>query len=771
VEAGNGAHGIARGGPRLKNILLVEGDPSRAELLARAIQPTGFAVTPVAEGERALAKAKGARPDLILLASALPDMSGFTLCNRLRRTPGLSDVPILLLPADADAAAMESHRAGKTPADGYLPSDASPELVAQRVGALLRAASEPRKAGPPPLPGSGDGPPVLQLTREAREGSAPGDTAVPAPAMSPPPLPGSAPPPLRPLKIVDPFEDIAPEPRLPLGASTDEKVAFFRERLKAKDELLGKVRQAFQALHDDASAREREGAGLRRSLEEVRAVRLEREGQLAAAHQEAVRLTEALEESQAQLSRKTHEGVQVQQEAEERAQSLSELLNATLQEREQSDKQWGAKLAEAERKVALLQEEVDHLAAEGEGLQTREKAQMDALSQLQDALAAARADSQREAAAVAELLTQREHERDAVVAELESTRKEVEAKDEEIRAEQARAAAVATDLEELAQQFTALSADKESAVGEAASQVQDLTAQLTEAQTQAAELDSRVAESEARQAELRGELEALQQGSAEAHEQIAAVEGRGAELEAELQSKTEEAEGLRRELETVRADWESMQDDLAGQIANLTAEKQGKDREILSRDRDLLTKQKELTSKERELAMSLERREQEWQEDLASREQNWQAAVDSKEHELQMALQTKEHEWQMEMQNKEHQWQMELQNAERELEEALQRESEARAAPAAAPEGRTANEQALRVRVSDLTLELQAMRKRFQQLQQGQSSADSNKVVAGLREELEAQRAENEFLSAELERTSEKLQEMQDRTEITIKED
>jgi CheY-like chemotaxis protein len=206
------------------------------------MQPAGFAVTPVAEGERALAKAKGAKPDLILLASVLPDMSGFSLCNRLRRTPGLSDIPILLFPAGADAAATESHRTGKTPADDYLAPDSSPEQVVQRVTGLLRAGTNAgRSPLPPPLPSSGEGsPPVLQLTRDMREGTAPGDSAVLSPTLTPPPLPGAAPPPLRPTKIIDPFEDLPPEPRLPLGASTDDKVGFFRERLKAKEELLTK---------------------------------------------------------------------------------------------------------------------------------------------------------------------------------------------------------------------------------------------------------------------------------------------------------------------------------------------------------------------------------------------------------------------------------------------------------------------------------------------------------------------------------------------------
>ena len=291
-------------------------------------------------------------------------------------------------------------------------------------------------------------------------------------------------------------------------------------------------------------------------------------------------------------------------------------------------------------------------------------------------------------------------------------------------------------------------------------------------------------------------------GSVEAHDQLGAAEGRHAELEAELQSRTEEASGLRSALETVRADWEAMQDDLAGQIANLTADGQAKDRELLGKDRELLAKQKEMVSKERELAATLERRQQEMQATveakdhevrfaLENKDQELLAMLEAKERELNGALETKDHELQAVLESKAQELQAALEakeqeaqdaleaqyrelnaaleNKESELQGALEREAAAKAV-LPAPEGRSASEQALRVRLPDLTAELQAMRKRFQQVQQGQPNAEAQKAADVLREELEAQRAENEFLSAELERTSEKLQELQDRAEVTISE-
>ena len=67
------------------HVLLVEPDAGLADEIRRAFAPLGFSVTAVQAGEPALERCKDAPPDLILLAAELPDMSGFSVCNRLKR--------------------------------------------------------------------------------------------------------------------------------------------------------------------------------------------------------------------------------------------------------------------------------------------------------------------------------------------------------------------------------------------------------------------------------------------------------------------------------------------------------------------------------------------------------------------------------------------------------------------------------------------------------------------------------------------------------------
>ena len=110
----------------LKSVLLVESDGPKAAGYLHALERIGLAVIAMPEGERALDRARSQRPDLIIAASALRDMSGFSLCNRLRRVPGLADLPIVLVSTAGDADAVEAHRGGKSPATQYLRPDAPP---------------------------------------------------------------------------------------------------------------------------------------------------------------------------------------------------------------------------------------------------------------------------------------------------------------------------------------------------------------------------------------------------------------------------------------------------------------------------------------------------------------------------------------------------------------------------------------------------------------------------------------------------------------------
>src|SRR5512140_3307320 len=176
----------AFGGTMLGNmpfrVLLVEPDADLAEEVRRAFGPVGFTVTALASGEQAVERCREEQPDLILLAAELPDMSGISVCNRLKRA--LTGVPLLLYTAEATDAAIEAHRATRTRADDYLKKPFELAELLGRAAGLLHAdapapppppapPAAPRLDGkkppaPPPPASDAEAPPVLQRVPSSR---------------------------------------------------------------------------------------------------------------------------------------------------------------------------------------------------------------------------------------------------------------------------------------------------------------------------------------------------------------------------------------------------------------------------------------------------------------------------------------------------------------------------------------------------------------------------------------------------------------------------
>ncbi len=119
-------------------ILIVEDETKIADLVRLWLEQAGYNCLTVANGLEALPLFYYARPSLVILDIALPQMDGWKLCERIRE---MSDVPIMMLTAKTDEA--DKVRGLSMGADDYVTKPFSfPELVA-RVQALLRRASRP----------------------------------------------------------------------------------------------------------------------------------------------------------------------------------------------------------------------------------------------------------------------------------------------------------------------------------------------------------------------------------------------------------------------------------------------------------------------------------------------------------------------------------------------------------------------------------------------------------------------------------------------------
>ncbi len=85
------------------DILLVDDTPDNLRVLSAMLTNQGFEVRKALNGERAIASVKTASPDLILLDIKMPEMDGYTVCQRLKADPETREVPIIFISALDDA--------------------------------------------------------------------------------------------------------------------------------------------------------------------------------------------------------------------------------------------------------------------------------------------------------------------------------------------------------------------------------------------------------------------------------------------------------------------------------------------------------------------------------------------------------------------------------------------------------------------------------------------------------------------------------------------
>jgi two-component system OmpR family response regulator len=129
-ETGPGA--AAPGSP--VRVLVVDDEPSIAELVATALRYEGFEPTTAGDGRAALAAVESFRPELIVLDVMLPDLDGFEVQRRLRDRG--TRVPVLFLTArDATEDKVRGLTVG---GDDYVTKPFSLEELVARIRAILR---------------------------------------------------------------------------------------------------------------------------------------------------------------------------------------------------------------------------------------------------------------------------------------------------------------------------------------------------------------------------------------------------------------------------------------------------------------------------------------------------------------------------------------------------------------------------------------------------------------------------------------------------------
>ncbi|MEK7542323.1 MAG: response regulator [Patescibacteria group bacterium] len=81
----------------MKKILLIEDDPLLIDIYSTKLKQSGFEVSVVEQGEKALLAIESERPDLVLLDIVLPHTDGWDILSQVQASEELRTIPVVVL--------------------------------------------------------------------------------------------------------------------------------------------------------------------------------------------------------------------------------------------------------------------------------------------------------------------------------------------------------------------------------------------------------------------------------------------------------------------------------------------------------------------------------------------------------------------------------------------------------------------------------------------------------------------------------------------------
>jgi two-component system alkaline phosphatase synthesis response regulator PhoP len=119
-----------------QKILIVDDEPDILELIEYNLKKEGYQVFLAHNGQEAVAEAKKALPDLIVLDIMMPKMDGIEACRIMRTMPEFKNTFMVFLTARSEE---YSEIAGfNVGADDYIAKPIKPRALVSRINAILR---------------------------------------------------------------------------------------------------------------------------------------------------------------------------------------------------------------------------------------------------------------------------------------------------------------------------------------------------------------------------------------------------------------------------------------------------------------------------------------------------------------------------------------------------------------------------------------------------------------------------------------------------------
>ena len=119
-----------------KTVLIVDDSASLRTVLKLALEGAGYDVLAAGDGEDALAKLEGVRPNLIVCDVNMPKMDGITFLSRVKANPKTRFTPVIMLTTEGQADKKEQGRAAG--AKAWIVKPFNPPVLLDAVSKLIQ---------------------------------------------------------------------------------------------------------------------------------------------------------------------------------------------------------------------------------------------------------------------------------------------------------------------------------------------------------------------------------------------------------------------------------------------------------------------------------------------------------------------------------------------------------------------------------------------------------------------------------------------------------
>jgi len=119
------------------HVMIVDDDPTVRMMMSSVLDSLGVSFDEAEDGEQALMLLESVLPDLLLLDVSMPGMDGFEVCTHMKKTPGISEIPILMMTGLNDVSSIQ--RAFDLGVTDFITKPVPWSLIGYRISFLLQA--------------------------------------------------------------------------------------------------------------------------------------------------------------------------------------------------------------------------------------------------------------------------------------------------------------------------------------------------------------------------------------------------------------------------------------------------------------------------------------------------------------------------------------------------------------------------------------------------------------------------------------------------------